>query len=93
MAYPVISPAGSVGGSQVTRIDPADTGTALMLAGGEGRSSRVLQYSVIIILILILVLIVILIITIIIITIVDITINIITIVDIIIMTMMSREIQ
>ena len=70
MAYPVISPAGSVGGSQVTRIDPTDTGTALMLAGGEGRSSRVLQYRVIILIILILILVLIIIVTIIIIVIV-----------------------
>ena len=43
MAYPVISPAGCSGGSQVTRIDWTDSGTALMLAGAEGRSSLVLQ--------------------------------------------------
>ena len=45
MAYPVISPAGWSGGSQVTSIDWSERGTALMLAGGEGRSSLVLQYT------------------------------------------------
>ena len=45
MAYPVMSPAGEAGGSQVTRIECVDNGTALIFAGAEGTSSMVLQYT------------------------------------------------